>query len=168
MTLLDHFRTHGWARLQGAFSPNEAAAMREAVWRVLSRRGIRRDNPATWKEGRPAHLQELKDNPVFQAAWGKRTIAAIDEVMEGAAWQKPISPGAHFIAFPGDAECNMSRELPRTGTEFRTDRGRLRLRKRRRPHADYLPGISAGENYRRRIHEDWRCIGWGNVVEEVR
>jgi hypothetical protein len=42
-------------------------------------------------------LQELKDNPVFQAAWGKRTIAAIDEVMEGAAWQKPISPGAHFI-----------------------------------------------------------------------
>jgi hypothetical protein len=81
--------------------------MREAVWRVLSRRGIRRDNPATWKEERPVHLQELKDNPVFGAAWGKRTIAAIDEVMNGAAWLMPKRPGAPFIAFPSREEWNI-------------------------------------------------------------
>jgi hypothetical protein len=107
MRLLDDFQTHGWARLQGAFSAGEAAAMREAVWRVVSRRGIRRDNPATWKEERPIHLQELKDHSVFRAAWGKRTIAAIDEVMEDAAWQMPKSPGAHFIAFPSSSEWNI-------------------------------------------------------------
>jgi hypothetical protein len=107
MRLLDQFRNHGWARLKGAFSAAEAAAMREAVWRVLSRRGIRQDNPATWKEERPVHLQELKDKPVFRAAWGKPTIAAIDEVIEGAAWQMPKGPGAHFIAFPGSSEWNV-------------------------------------------------------------
>ena len=54
MRLLHLFQTYGWARLQGAFSADQAAAMREAVWRVLSRRGIRRDNPATWREERLA------------------------------------------------------------------------------------------------------------------
>jgi ectoine hydroxylase-related dioxygenase (phytanoyl-CoA dioxygenase family) len=107
MRLRDHFRIHGWARLESAFSAAEAAAMREAVWHVLSRRGIRRDNPATWREERPVCLQELKDNPVFWAAWGKRIIAAIDEVMDGGAWVMPKSPGAHFVAFPNGAEWNI-------------------------------------------------------------
>ena len=107
MRLLHLFQTYGWARLQSVFSADEAAAMREAVWRVLSRRGIRPDNPLTWKEERPAHLQELKNNPVFWAAWGKRTIAAIDEVMDGAGWRMPKSPGAHFITFPSREEWNI-------------------------------------------------------------
>jgi len=81
--------------------------MREAVWRVLSRRGIQRDNPASWREERPGHLQELKDDPVFWAAWGTRVIAALHEVLEGEAWQMPSSPGAHFVAFPGGAEWNI-------------------------------------------------------------
>jgi hypothetical protein len=81
--------------------------MREAVWRVLSRRGIQRDNPASWKEERPAHLQELKDNPVFWAAWGQRVIRAIDEVMDGEPWPMPKRSGAHFIAFPNGAEWNI-------------------------------------------------------------
>jgi len=33
-TTVDHFRTHGWMRVPGAFSAGEAAAMREAVWRA--------------------------------------------------------------------------------------------------------------------------------------
>jgi hypothetical protein len=107
MRLLDHFRTHGWARLEGAFNAAEAATMREAVWRVLARRGIQRDNPGTWREERPGHLQALKDDPVFWTAWGERTIAAIDEVMDGEAWRMPRSPGAHFIAFPNGAEWNI-------------------------------------------------------------
>jgi len=107
MRLLDQFRTHGGVHLEGAFSTGEAAAMRDAVWGVLSRRGFRRDNPATWKEEQPVHLQELKDNPVFRAPWSKHTIAAIDEVMEGAAWQAPKSPGAHFIAFPSNSKWNI-------------------------------------------------------------
>ena len=108
MRLLDQFRTHGGVHLEGAFSTGEAAAMRDAVWGVLSRRGFRRDNPATWKEEQPVHLQELKDNPVFRAPWSKHTIAAIDEVMGGAAWQAPKSPGAHFIAVSEQLEMEHS------------------------------------------------------------
>src|SRR5215470_10056637 len=107
MRLLHRFQTYGWARLQGAFTADEAAAMCEEVWRVLSRRGIRRDNRATWSEERPVHLQELKDNPVFRAAWGRRTMAAIAEAMDGVAWRMPKSPGAHFIAFPSREEWNI-------------------------------------------------------------
>lgn len=81
--------------------------MCETVWHVLSRRGIRRDNRATWREERPVHLQELKEHPVFWAAWGKRTIAAIDQLMDGASWKMPKCPGAHFIAFPSGAQWNI-------------------------------------------------------------
>ncbi len=33
---MDHFQTHGWVRIEGAFSAQEAAAMRDVVWRALA------------------------------------------------------------------------------------------------------------------------------------
>ena len=49
----EHFRTHGWIRLDGAFSAGEAAAMRNVVWAALEATGIKRDDPATWRTERP-------------------------------------------------------------------------------------------------------------------
>jgi len=41
--LINHFQVHGWVPIPGAFSEDEAAAMREVTWRALDAVGIRRD-----------------------------------------------------------------------------------------------------------------------------
>jgi hypothetical protein len=64
---VEHFKTHGWTRVPGAFSKSEAAAMRAATWRALDRAGIREGDPDTWTVARPVHLQRLKEDPVFGA-----------------------------------------------------------------------------------------------------
>lgn len=97
---MDHFRTHGWLRIPGAFSAHEAAAMRDVVWRALAAVGILRDDPTTWVEERPHHLQHLKSDPVFRAVASERTLAAIDEVLCGQPWKRPSDWGAFFIVLP--------------------------------------------------------------------
>lgn len=94
-------------RVPGAFGPHEAEAMRAAVWRVLERSNIREGEPATWITERPTHLQELKHDPIFGAAWGPRTRAAIGQILESASWPEPRSWGGFFMAFPTAGEWNV-------------------------------------------------------------
>jgi len=102
-----HFRAHGWMRVPQAFGAEAAAAMRDAVWRVLAEAGIDRDRRATWTVERPPHLQKLKNDPVFRAVGSDRLLAAIDAVFEGRLHDIPKDWGAHFVAFPGDMEWNI-------------------------------------------------------------
>ena len=81
--------------------------MRAAVWRVLQRSNIREHDPASWTAERPTHLQELKGDRAFAAAWGPRTREAIGRVLESAAYPEPRSWGGFFIAFPSAAEWNL-------------------------------------------------------------
>jgi hypothetical protein len=97
--VLEHFQTHGWVRVPGAFGADEAAAMRDATWRALEAGGICRDDPTTWRKHRPDHLQHLKRDPVFQAVGSERTIAAISEIL-GTGWTRPKNWGAFFLVFP--------------------------------------------------------------------
>jgi hypothetical protein len=99
-----HFRDHGWMRVPQAFDADTAAAMRDAVWDALAGLGVRRDQPSTWTADRPAHLQRLKNDPVFRAVGGRPLRAAIDAVLEGRPYEPPENWGAFFIAFPSDAE----------------------------------------------------------------
>jgi hypothetical protein len=96
----EHFRTHGWVRLAGAFSAADAAAMREVVWCGLAPAGILRDDPATWTRERPQHLQQLKSDPAFRAVGSERTLAAIDDLLQGQPWKRPSDWGSFFIVFP--------------------------------------------------------------------
>jgi len=99
-----HFREYGWMRIRQAFDAEAAGAMRDAVWQALAHGGIHRDRPSTWSVERPAHLQHLKDDPVFQAVGSARVLAAIDVVMDGRSYPAPKNWGAFFIAFPSKAE----------------------------------------------------------------
>ncbi len=98
--MMDHFQTHGWVRIPGAFSPAAAAAMRDVVWRALESVGILREDPTTWHQERPNHLQHLKSDPAFRAVGSERTLTAIDEVVGGQRWRPPSDWGAFFILFP--------------------------------------------------------------------
>src|SRR5262249_44179318 len=101
---VQHFRTHGWMRVAGAFAGDAAGLMRGAVWDALAVDGIDRDRPATWTVERPTHLQRLKDDPAFQAVGGERLRAALDEVFAGQPYETPKNWGAFFIAFPATQE----------------------------------------------------------------
>jgi hypothetical protein len=104
---MDHFQTHGWVRITGAFSAQEAAAMRDVVWRALAAVGIERDSPATWRQERPHHLQHLKSDTVFRAVGSGVTLAAIDEVLGAQPWRRPSDWGAFFLVFPTERPWNV-------------------------------------------------------------
>ncbi|HTC44031.1 MAG TPA: phytanoyl-CoA dioxygenase family protein [Steroidobacteraceae bacterium] len=104
----DHFRTHGWLRIPGAFSAQDAARMCDVIWQALAAEGIERANPATWTIARPEHLQHLKRDPVFRAVGSDRTLRAIDAVLEGQAWQVPKDWGAFFLQFPTRGEWDVA------------------------------------------------------------
>ena len=87
--MIEHFVEHGWMRVSEAFSADEAHAMRTAAWRALGEIGIRQDDPATWTRERPEHLQQLKDDPAFQAVGSSRLLEAIDVTLEGQAYARP-------------------------------------------------------------------------------
>src|SRR5262245_41683842 len=97
---IEHFCVHGWMRVRGAFSVDEAAAMRTAVWNALAHVGVRRGEPSTWTRERPEHLQHVKDDPAFRAVGSARLLQAIDAVFEGQAYERPKNWGACFLAFP--------------------------------------------------------------------
>jgi ectoine hydroxylase-related dioxygenase (phytanoyl-CoA dioxygenase family) len=97
---VEHFEAHGWVRVRGAFSADEAAAMRAATWQALESVGFRRNDPSTWHKERPDHLQHLKRNSVFQAVGSRRTLGAIDQMLAGQQWRTPKDWGAFFLVFP--------------------------------------------------------------------
>lgn len=74
--------------------------MCDVIWTALAKAGILRNDPSTWTTARPVHLQHLKTDPAFRTIGTKRTIQAIDEVLEGQTWQKPRDWGAFFLQFP--------------------------------------------------------------------
>lgn len=107
LTIAKHFHAHGWARVGGAFSADDAAAMRAAVWRALGETGIVGDDPGTWRKERPDRLQHLKATPVFGAVGSAQTVSAIDQVLAGQPWRRPSDWGAFFILFPTTRRWNV-------------------------------------------------------------
>ena len=105
---LEQFRTYGWIRIRAAFTAEDAAEMCDVIWSALAKAGIRRDDSRTWTKARPDHVQYLKLDPVFHPVGGARTISAIDEVLEGQAWQKPVDWGAFFLQFPTGREWDLA------------------------------------------------------------
>lgn len=119
---LQHFRTFGWLRIRGAFSADDAAAMCTVIWSALAKVGIHRNDPTTWTKTRPEHLQPLKRDPAFRAVGTDRTIAAIQQVLEGQALPMPRDWGAFFLHFPTGGKW----DIPGTGWHLDGDyTGRL-------------------------------------------
>lgn len=104
---IEHFRAHGWIRVRAAFSVDQAAAMRAAVWRALAAVGIDQNDRSTWTKERPEHLQHVKGDPAFRAVGSARLLKAIDGVLEGQAHEPPKNWGACFLAFPSQLEWNV-------------------------------------------------------------
>ena len=104
---VEHFMVHGWMRLRAAFTADEAAAMRGAVWSALSASGIREHDPSTWTTERPEHLQHTRSDPAFRAVGSRRVVGAIDALLDGQPYEKPRNWGSPFLAFPSAQRWNV-------------------------------------------------------------
>jgi hypothetical protein len=92
------FEADGVVRLQGAFTAEQAAGMREAVWRHAGRQaGLRPGDPASWAGSPVLNWQGLKRDPAFRPLAGSRPVSgALDAIFGTGGWQRP-RPGAQIL-----------------------------------------------------------------------
>ena len=82
-TVVDELWETGIVRLRGVFSDDDAARMRDAVWRDLFHtHGVVRKDPSTWqRRTKGAKLARAKRDPSFEAMLGPQLRALADELL---------------------------------------------------------------------------------------
>ena len=91
----------GWARLAGAFTADQAEAMRARLWEALEERhGVRRSDPSTWVLAQPTGLQDVREESVFAPIGGARLTGALDGLLGAGRWRRPRHWGQFLAAFP--------------------------------------------------------------------
>jgi hypothetical protein len=95
----------GLASLRGAFSVDDAAAMRAVAWREMGRKyGIRENDTATWTVERPSGLKNTKRHRAFDAIGSEALIAAFDELIGAGEWARPRTWGQVMVTFPSASQ----------------------------------------------------------------
>lgn len=93
----------GWARLTGAFTADQAEAMRARMWEALDERhGVRRGDPSTWHLAQPTGLQDVREESVFAPIGGPRLSAALDGLLGAGRWRRPRHWGQFLASFPAE------------------------------------------------------------------
>jgi hypothetical protein len=92
------FEATGVVRLPGAFAAEQAAAIREAVWRHAERQaGLRSGDPASWAGSPILNWKGLKRNSAFRALADNQSVSdAMDAIFGAGGWQRP-RPGAQIL-----------------------------------------------------------------------
>jgi hypothetical protein len=91
----------GFVRIVGAFSDDDAAAMRAVAWTEMSRKyGIREDDSATWTVERPSGLKNTKRHRAFDAIGNEALTVACDELIGEGEWARPGTWGQVMVTFP--------------------------------------------------------------------
>jgi hypothetical protein len=85
------FEATGVVRVQGAFAAEQAAAMREAVWRHAERQaGLRPGDPASWAGPPVLNWQGLKRHPAFRPLVDNQPVSdAMDVIFGAGGWRRP-------------------------------------------------------------------------------
>lgn len=99
------FDRSGIVRLERAFDPDSAAAMRDVVWAELRRRhGIERADPATWDRHPPTGLKTSKRSRVFEPILSSAVSAALDRLFGESRWMAPKHFGNVLVTMPNATE----------------------------------------------------------------
>lgn len=108
--LRDDLLERGWVRIEAAFSPEDAAAMRAVTWAAIETQdGMRPDDPSTWHKEFPDHLDHLKSRAEMRAPGSARTIAAVSEVLGSDDWKAGSGWGANFPMMPTSRPFDVAR-----------------------------------------------------------
>jgi Phytanoyl-CoA dioxygenase (PhyH) len=92
------FEATGVVRVNGAFSAEQAAVMREALWDHAERQaGLRTADPASWAGPHVLNWQGLRRNPAFGPLADNELVSgALDVIFGAGGWQRP-RPGAQIL-----------------------------------------------------------------------
>ncbi|HEY7136434.1 MAG TPA: phytanoyl-CoA dioxygenase family protein [Acidimicrobiia bacterium] len=95
----------GIVKLEGAFSPDDAARMRDVVWSELARRhGIEHDDPTTWYRHPPTRLTTTKKSGAFAPICGPVVAAFLDSLFGCGGWRRPKHFGNVLVTMPNALE----------------------------------------------------------------
>jgi hypothetical protein len=101
---LDAFVRDGYVAIRGAVDAGTVAACRELIWDAMERRGVSRDDPATWPplvEG----MDDLSAGPFRAAYLAPPLTAAYDELIGPGRWQPRADMGESVVMrFPAEDE----------------------------------------------------------------
>ncbi|WP_329005003.1 phytanoyl-CoA dioxygenase family protein [Kribbella sp. NBC_00709] len=96
---LDVFERDGIVKLPSAFSADDAARMRDTLWRELSERhGMDRDDRTTWTPLRPTGLKSTKSSRAANAVLSPRVRSALDGLL--GEWLEPKHQGQVLVTMP--------------------------------------------------------------------
>jgi hypothetical protein len=103
---VDAFVRDGFVAVRGAVPAETVAACRELIWAEVERRGVHRDDPASWPalvEG----LDELAGEPFAAAYMAPTLTAAYDELIGPGRWTPAVDIGeAVVVRFPAEDRAN--------------------------------------------------------------
>jgi hypothetical protein len=100
--LRSRFEADGFVRLDAAFSPEDAAFLRDMVWRhVESTTSVRRADPTTWDGAANFGLRVVEARDVWGAVHGcAALLSALDDIFGAGRWTPP-GPPQILLTFPG-------------------------------------------------------------------
>jgi hypothetical protein len=93
------FELTGIVRLPAFVTAGRAARAADRVWEVLARRGVVRDDRATWPVGRLAKLQALAKAQVYADFDGEALDQLADQLLGSGRWQRVNRP-TPLVSFP--------------------------------------------------------------------
>jgi Phytanoyl-CoA dioxygenase (PhyH) len=93
--------SHGYTYMRGLISRDQAAAIEERIWAFLARRGISKDDRATWPGGGlQSKLQGLRQARAFAPFSNARVHAVVDQLLGVGEWTPPRQDGQALLTFP--------------------------------------------------------------------
>lgn len=99
------FIRDGYVAVRGAVDAETLAACRELIWESMARRGVRRDDPATWPP--LVEIDDLAAAPFAAAGMSPALAAAYDELIGPGWWSPPVDVGnAVAVRFPSEDRAN--------------------------------------------------------------
>ncbi|MFF0338763.1 phytanoyl-CoA dioxygenase family protein [Kribbella sp. NPDC004875] len=116
---LDVFERDGIVKLPSAFSTDDAAAMRDALWRELSaRHGMEPDDRSTWTTLRPTGLKTTKSDRRAHAILSPTVRSALDDLL--GEWVEPSHQGQVLVTMPEGVPWAVPHRLWHTDVGFET------------------------------------------------
>jgi hypothetical protein len=98
---VDSFVRDGFVAVRHAVDAGTTAACRELIWQSMARRGLLRQDPATWPA--LARIDDLDAEPFTAAGCSPALTAAYDELIGPGRWKSPVDVGrAVMVRFPSE------------------------------------------------------------------
>jgi hypothetical protein len=106
------FDATGICKIERAFSADEAALMRDVVWREMHRRyAIERESRSTWNNHPPTGLKTTKKSRVFAPILGPALRSALDDLFGAEQWTRPKHYGQVLVTMPNAREWRVPSRL---------------------------------------------------------